>query len=207
MTVQDKHNLLQRINDLESVILELGCGPNKRTMNAIGVDAIDYDCVDIVGDALEVLERFPDSSVDAIHSFHFFEHMPDVSVVLDAMARVIRPGGKLEIVVPHFSNPYFYSDYTHKTFFGLYTLSYLSRDRIFRNRVPTYKKSLFFNLDTVRLGFKSPRPFYGRYALKKALGLLFNSCTYMQELYEENFCYLFPCYEVKYQLTRLSLAS
>src|SRR6185312_2948084 len=39
---------------------------------------------------------------------------------------VLEPGGEFRAVVPHFSNLHFYSDPTHRTFFGLYTFSYLS---------------------------------------------------------------------------------
>jgi hypothetical protein len=34
------------------------------------------------------------------------------------------------------------------------------------------------------------------------VGWLFNSCRYMQELYEENFCYIFPCYEIRFVLEK-----
>lgn len=199
----DKNNTLQRLTELGRVTLELGCGANKRIASAIGIDAIDYGCVDIVGDAMEILGHFPDESVDAVHSYHFFEHLPDVSAMLDEIARIVRPGGRMEVVVPHFSNPYFYSDCTHKSFFGLYTFSYLAQDQLFSNKVPTYNKMQRFSLESVDLGFKSPRPFYGRYLLKRSIGAILNSCSYMQEFYEENLCYLFPCYEIKYRLIRM----
>lgn len=199
----DKNNTLSRLSELGYVALELGCGANKRIENAIGIDAIDYAGVDIVGDAMEILKSFPDGSVDAVHSYHFFEHLPDVSTMLDEIARIVKPGGRMEVVVPHFSNPYFYSDYTHRSFFGLYTFSYLAHDRLFSNRVPTYNKAQLFSLEAVDLGFKSPRPFYGRYLLKRLIGVFLNSCSYMQEFYEENLCYLFPCYEIRYRLVRM----
>jgi ubiquinone/menaquinone biosynthesis C-methylase UbiE len=203
MEMLDKKNTLQRLAELDYVALELGCGANKRISNAIGIDAIDYACVDIVGDAIEILKSFPCGSVDAVYSYHFFEHLPDVSIMLDEVARIMKPGGQMEVVVPHFSNPYFYSDYTHRSFFGLYTFSYLARDQLFRNKVPTYNKTQHFSLEGVSLIFKSPRPFYGRYLLKRSVGAILNSCSYMQEFYEENLCYIFPCYEIKYKLARM----
>jgi len=57
----------------------------------------------------------------------------------------------------------------------------------------------------VDLIFKSARPFIVRYGIKHLIGSFFNSCTYLKELYEENFCYLFPCYEVRYILRRQEL--
>ena len=198
----DKNNTLQRLAGLDYVALELGCGANKRIANAIGIDAIDYACVDLVGDAMEILKSFPSGSVDAVHSYHFFEHLPDVSAMLDEIARIVKPGGRMEVVVPHFSNPHYYSDPTHRSFFGLYTFCYFAQNSPFSREVPTYQKDLFFDVERVDLRFKSFRPFYLRHSIKRLVGGLFNSCNYLRELYEENFCYLFPCAEVQYQLRR-----
>ena len=115
----------------------------------------------------------------------------------------LNQGGLVEFVAPHFSNPYFYSDPTHRSFFGLYTFCYYTGGSPFRREVPTYGYKPEFRIEKVDLVFKSTRPFVVRYSIKRVFGFLFNSCTYMKELYEENFCYLFPCYEVKYVIRRL----
>ena len=54
----------------------------------------------------------------------------------------------------------------------------------------------------VDLVFKSTPPFYGRHAIKRLFGWLFNSCRYLQEFYEENLCYVFPCYEIRFLLQK-----
>jgi ubiquinone/menaquinone biosynthesis C-methylase UbiE len=207
ITLLDKKNILSNIDGLTMVKLELGCGEHKKIPDAIGIDALDYPGVDIVGDIFEVLRAFPAASVDAIYSFHFFEHIADLSALLDEMSRVLKTGGKLEVVVPHFSNPYFYSDPTHKTFFGLYTFCYFSRNTLFSRQVPTYGKEIKFELVAADLIFKSSRPFVVRHGIKKLLGKVFNCCIYMKEFYEENLCHLFPCYEIKYQLRKTGAAS
>ena len=127
--------------------------------------------------------------------------------LLQELERVVQVGGTLRVVVPHFSNPYFYSDYTHKQFFGLYSLSYLCHDDVLRRKVPAYRKRFAFSLRHVRLRFKSDRVFPVRRAIKHTCGLLFNLSTWWKEFYEENLCYLFPCYEVEYQLERITAAS
>jgi len=76
---------------------------------------------------------------------------------------------------------------------------------LLRRKVPTYQGKLWFQLDQVDLRFKSSRPFFIRYAFKRLIGLIFNSCGYMKEIYEENFCYLFPCYEIRYKLSRIDI--
>ncbi len=207
MTLLDKRNILPSIDGLKMVKLELGCGEHKKIPDAIGIDALDYPGVDIVGDIFEVLRAFPAGSVDAIYSFHFFEHISDLSALLDEMSRVLKTGGELEVVVPHFSNPYFYSDPTHKTFFGLYTFCYFSRNTLFSRQVPTYGKEVEFELVAADLIFKSTRPFIVRHGIKKLFGKVFNCCIYMKEFYEENLCHLFPCYEIKYQLHKTGTAS
>lgn len=202
MSVLDKNNVLPRLSWLPRVALELGCGATKRDSHAIGVDALDLPGVDIVGDVFDVLARFPAHSVDSVSTYHFAEHVDDLPRLLDELARVMRGGATLVVVVPHFSNPYFYSDYTHRKFFGLYTFCYLARSRLFRRQVPTYGPSAQFEIEDVHLGFKSTRPFYLRHAFKKALGVLFNATRGMQEWYEENACWRYPCYEVRYTLRR-----
>lgn len=203
MSLIDKRGLLPDIGNRNQIILELGCGNRKRIPDAIGIDVIDYECVDIVGDAVEVLREFPDSTVDMISSHHFLEHVTDLEVLLQEVTRVMRVGGTLEVVVPHFSNPYYFSDPTHKNFFGLYTFSYLAEDCILQKKVPHYN-AVFLSLLTVDLLFKSAPPFYFRHVIKKLLGCIFNSCRYMKEFYEENLCYVFPCYEIRYSLKRVN---
>jgi ubiquinone/menaquinone biosynthesis C-methylase UbiE len=187
-----------------SVTVELGCGPRKRYAGSIGIDAIGYEGVDIVGDAADALRAFPDGCADLVTSSHFLEHVPEVGPFLDEMARVVRVGGRIEVVVPHFAHPYFSSDPTHTHRFGLYTFSYLAEDPILRRGVPSYARRQNLRLLSVDLVFKSTPPFYLRHAIKRALGWVFNSCRYMQELYEENLCYLFPCYEIRFMLEKVS---
>ena len=202
MTVLDKNNLLARLPELSGVELELGCGATKRDRTAIGVDARDLSGVDLVGDVFEVLALFPGASVDAVASYHFVEHVDDLPRLVGELARVIKPRGMLTVVVPHFSNPYFYSDYTHRRSFGLYTFCYFARSSLFRREVPIYGATTSFAVVDVELGFKSARPFYVRYAIKRGLGAIFNAARWLQECYEENFCWLFPCYEIRYTLQR-----
>jgi len=202
MELNDKNKILARIDKLSHVELELGCGGRKRNKQAIGIDILDYQDVDIVGDVYDALASFPAMSVDSVCSYHFVEHVPDLAKLLTELARIVKANGKVEFVAPHFSNPYFYSDPTHRSYFGLYTFCYFAYKTPFMRQVPTYGYQTEFGIVNVDLIFKSARPFLIRYGIKRLIGALFNSCDYMKELYEENFCYLFPCYEVRYVLHR-----
>lgn len=197
----DKKNILQHLETFETIKLDIGCGPLKKHADWIGIDMLDIEGVDIVGDIYEVIKAFPDSSVDEVHAYHFFEHIPDVPALLIELRRVLKQTGFIEIVVPHFSNAYFYSDYTHKTFFGLYSFSYMVKDNLLRRKVPNYNVDSGLQLKTVFLHFKSPllinRPF------RKLWQLIFNSNTFMKEWYEDSWSSSIPCYEVQFILIKL----
>lgn len=199
----DRESVAALIAGRPTVELELGCGAAKRQASSIGVDALALPGVDLVGDVFDVLAAFPEASVDAVRSWHFFEHVEALPRLVDELARVLKDGGELYIVTPHFSNPYFYSDYTHRRTFGLYTFAYLADCRLFARTVPRYGVKPQFEVVDVALGFKSPRPFYVRYAIKRAIGAVVNVARWTQEFWEENLCWLAPCYEVAYRLNRL----
>ena len=200
--VRDKTGKLGELVRGRRGVLELGCGPARRHPDAVTVDALDFECVDVVGDVFTALALVPDGCVDAVHSYHFLEHLDSLSRIVAEIARVLRPGGLLHAVVPHFSNPYYYSDYTHRQAFGLYSFSYLADDRIFRRRVPRYQVEYGLELVDVRLGFKAAPPFYVRYALRRALGACVNSTRWTQEWYEAGWTGWFPCYEIDFTLAR-----
>jgi len=202
MGLIDKNNILQGLNSARKIELELGCGNRKRNRQAVGIDMLDYPDVDIVGDVYEALSSIPANKVDAVYSYHFVEHVPDVQRLLTELARVVKVNGFVEFVAPHFSNPYFYSDPTHRNFFGLYTFCYLANKSPFARQVPKYDYKPEFRIVSVDLIFKSTQPFVVRYGIKRLIGSLFNSCNFLKEFYEENICYLFPCYEVRYVLQR-----
>lgn len=200
-SVLDKHGRLAEVPRLARVELEIGCGAIRRHPQAIAIDALDYDGVDVVGDVFAVLAQFPDASVDVVHSSHFVEHLDDLAGLIRELGRVMKPGGTVRTIAPHFSNPYFYSDYTHRRAFGLYSFSYLSRDALLYRTVPRYMETPF-DLVSVRLNFKAPRPFYLGWALGRVAQLLVNASTIGQEWYERRLCYLMPCYEVEYVIVK-----
>ncbi|MEC5396974.1 methyltransferase domain-containing protein [Uliginosibacterium sp. H1] len=197
----DRSGVMARLAAGQRLALELGCGSRKRHAEAIGVDALDYPGVDLVGDVFSVLAALPAASVSAVHAYHFFEHVADLDRLLAEVARVMTPGAMLDVEVPHFANPYFYSDPTHSRFFGLYTFSYLARSSLFRRGVPQYGREPAFELMDVRLDFDSPFPLRG--LVRRAMGKLFNASRWLQEFHEENLCYLLPCYQLRYVLRRL----
>lgn len=200
MNVLDKNNILGSLQDREKVIIELGCGPAKRYENSIAIDIVDLPNVDIVADLNKGLSFLPDGSVDEIYSSHFLEHLTDLGFFMKEIHRVLKIGGKKKGSVPHFSNPYFYSDYTHRSHFGLYTLSYFSKGDYFSRKVPTFYNDVDFKINHIKLTFYSP--FKMRRRLKKPFQYIVNSSRFFQEFYEENLCHIVPASEIRFEIEK-----
>ena len=194
--------LIDAINAGREVGLELGSGGQRARPGYVTVDLRDHPEVDVRGDVFDVLAALKDDSISAIYASHFIEHVDDLNRFLTEIVRVCRNGAAIEFVAPHFSNAFFYSDVTHRSFFGLYTFCYLAESRAgFRRQVPDYARIPGLVLSRVQLRFQSFRPFYVRHAFRKAVQLLVNSGNYMRELYEEAGTGFVSCYEVAYALT------
>ncbi|MGP8217622.1 MAG: class I SAM-dependent methyltransferase [Bacteroidia bacterium] len=190
--------LLHKIQHSSKTIIELGCGPYKKE-GVIGIDMLDLPGVDYIADFEKGLSFLPDNSIDEIISFHVLEHIQNLDVLLKEIHRVLKQNGLCRVTVPHFSNPYYYSDYTHKRFFGLYTFDYFSKkDTKYKRKVPNFYSTYFFEVKERRITFKSS--FFFRNLIKQIFNRLFNANRYMQELYEEVFCYWFPCQEITYTI-------
>jgi predicted SAM-dependent methyltransferase len=198
----DKRNILHEFEKKAPIDIEIGCGPRKKNPDAVGIDIQDHAAVDIVGDAVEVLSRLPDNSVREIYASHVLEHIENPRDLVQQIARVLVVGGVAKIIVPHFSNPFFYSDPTHRIFFGLYTFSYWAQENIFYRRVPTYAKIDGLHLSAIKLVFSSYHPRYFRHAIKKIVEGLVNCTVWGQEFYEENLCYFIPCYELDFEIKK-----
>jgi SAM-dependent methyltransferase len=200
--MHDRRGLIEAINAGREAKLELGSGGARARPGYVTVDLRDHPEVDIRGDVYDVLASLKDDCVSAIYASHFIEHIDDLNRFLKEVVRVCRDGASVEFAAPHFSNAFFYSDVTHRSFFGLYTFCYLAESRAgFRRQVPDYARIPGLVLNRVQLRFQSFRPFYIRHGFRKAVQLLVDSCNYMRELYEEAGTGFVSCYEVGYWLT------
>ncbi|MCX6248678.1 MAG: class I SAM-dependent methyltransferase [Bacteroidetes bacterium] len=198
--MNDKRGILQQLATMERVVIELGCGSARQVKEAIGIDQIDYDSVDIVCNLEEGLPFLPDNSVDIIYSFHLLEHLPDLGFFMSEIFRVLKPGGKTIGTVPHFSNPYYYSDYTHKTPFGLYTFCYFAPQTPYQRKVLLYQKDIRFKINSQEIIFYSP--FILINIFRKLYGIIFNAGIFMQEFYEGSLSKILPAHEISFELEK-----
>lgn len=183
----------------EYIKIELGCGPSKQA-DTIGIDAIPVPGVDLVANLEDGLPFIPDNSVDEITSVHFLEHINNLELLIREIHRVLKPAGIHKVIVPHFSNPHYFSDITHKKFFGLYTFDYYATGNTkLRRKVPDFYHNFKFEIQNRKLIFKSQ--FFFRNLFKKwILSKIFNLNGYLQEYYEECLAGIFPCSEIYFEM-------
>jgi SAM-dependent methyltransferase len=179
--------------------LDLG-GGSLRKAGFYTVDLVPLKGVDVIADLNEPLSEFPDNCVDYLYTSNTLEHIRNLDVVLSEIRRITRPGGTIEIIVPHFSNPFFYSDPTHVRFFGVGSMYYyVDPDNQPRSRkVPAYYNDIRFHVDSVRISF------YKATLLDRLivplLKRLVNRRYESQVFYERRLCSLFHACEVHYVL-------
>ena len=148
-------------------ILDIGCG-NAKTPGAIGIDSNPNTQADIVHD----LDVYPwpleDNLFDRIVCSHIVEHVADFVRFVEEVHRVAKPGAIVEIVTPHFSSRYAYTDPTHRRFLSLFAFDYFidhppfnpslfSRAFETQSPVPDFYSCVRF--DKVRAFLRFGRPF------------------------------------------------
>lgn len=107
----------------EKKILDLGCGRNKRP-GALGIDRVQLPGVDIVHDLNEFPYPFEDNTFDEIYAIHIIEHLDCILSVMEEIHRIAKPGGRVVITTPHYTDAISWQDPTHKWHLNSYSFSY-----------------------------------------------------------------------------------
>ncbi len=79
-------------------VLDVGCGDRLGLPGAVGVDIEPCAAAACRADAQRL--PFRDAAFDAVVSFAALEHIPDPRRVVAEMLRVLKPGGRVYLVVP-----------------------------------------------------------------------------------------------------------
>lgn len=193
------------LDEGKAIGLDLGSGGPCRyrlysvdNMKLYSVDHQELDGVDVVADLNKPLSLFPDSSIDYIYSRHVLEHVDELLPLMCEIHRIIKPDGKIEIVVPHFSNVYGYSDPTHVRFFGLYSMYYFasSQNQPKSRQLPSYYTDVRFRIKSVKIEF------YRNGIIDKLFSKLFykfiNKNLFLQDFYERRLSSLFHAHQLRY---------
>lgn len=102
--------------------IDIGCGnrkydgPKGDEKYWKGIDIISFPTVDYIIDIGKDRWPFDDGSVEEAYSSHFVEHLTAVERIhfCNELYRVLVPGGKCTLIVPHWSSSRAYGDPTHQ---------------------------------------------------------------------------------------------
>lgn len=103
-------------------ILDVGCGWNK-TPGAIGMDSNPRAHADVIHDLGIIPYPFAANEFDEIVCSHVIEHVPEVMAFMTELYRIAKPGARIKILTPHYSNPDWPSDPTHRNHLNSYTFN------------------------------------------------------------------------------------
>jgi SAM-dependent methyltransferase len=108
-------------------ILDVGCGVNKYP-GAIGIDRNFRTKADVIVE----LDRYPypfrDSSFDQVRAIHVIEHVGDVIRTMEEFHRLARPGGRVILETPHYTDFSSFCDPTHRWHLNTYSFRYFGDD-------------------------------------------------------------------------------
>lgn len=112
----------------------LHIGSGKKTLKgAMTIDILDLPGVDVVHDLDSLPWPFADNTFDLIFAHSVFEHLDKQIAIMEEMSRILKPGGRLVIAVPHFRCTDAFTDSTHKHFFTTQSMDYYIEGKALAN--------------------------------------------------------------------------
>jgi len=176
--------------------LNVGCGNDIRKSDDKNVwtnlDAIKRKGVDIVHN----LEKFPypfkNEEFDLIYASHILEHLNDYVKTMKELYRILKKGGKLIVIVPHFSGETAHSAF-HKLYFKCLDFNYFTKDY----KVMSAEYFPLFSKKKVKIKF-----FKGFVLWNYIIEPLVNICDFTRKTYEAHLCGIFPAYTIEAVLTK-----
>lgn len=165
-------------------VLDIGCGKEKLS-GAVGLDMVAVPGVDVVHDLDELPYPFPDSEFDCIRMSHVLEHVKDVVKVMEEIYRIIKPGGIVEIITPHYTDDTSWRDITHRWHFHSESFAYFDPGKSGKNYITAAR-------------FETVYSYVGLQNIGKVLGLEFlvnlinrsPSLRFLRKFWEKHLSYL-----------------
>lgn len=124
--VRGVHAVWLRIDASWFRCIDIGCGGAKQVEGAVGIDVERAPAADVLAD-LECGLPFADASVDCVFAVHVLEHVRELPGLLRELHRVLKPNGRLHVMVPVATHVNAIADPTHIRFFHPQTFKHICR--------------------------------------------------------------------------------
>jgi SAM-dependent methyltransferase len=109
-------------------VLDIGCGVNK-VPGATGMDVNPRTNADVIHDLDDLPYPFDDDQFDEVIGRHVIEHVREPLAVMIELHRITRNGGIVKLVAPHWTNPDWATDLTHRNHLNSYSFRNLTDER------------------------------------------------------------------------------
>ena len=107
--------------------LDVGCGIRKYP-GSIGIDRNLSSKADLICDLDHFPYPFADGSFDQLRAIHVIEHVADVIKTMEEFHRLVRPGGRVRIETPHYTDFSSFCDPTHRSHLNSFSFRYFGED-------------------------------------------------------------------------------
>jgi SAM-dependent methyltransferase len=107
--------------------LDVGCGIRKAP-GAIGIDRNPASAADVLCDLDRLPYPFADAAFDRLEAIHVIEHVSDVIRTMEEFHRLLRPGGRVFLVTPHYTDFSSFCDPTHRWHLNSFSFRYFGED-------------------------------------------------------------------------------
>lgn len=108
-------------------ILDVGCGINKFP-GAIGIDRNPRSRADVIAELDHFPYPFRSNSFDELRAIHVIEHVAGVVPTIEEFHRLVRPGGRIYISTPHYTDFSSFCDPTHRWHLNSFSFRYFGED-------------------------------------------------------------------------------
>ena len=168
--------------------LNLGAGSDVK-QGYVNLDINAGQGIDVVHDLNIFPYPFPDNSFDEILAYSILEHVDDLMKTMAELHRILKPGGRLDVIVPHYNGPIAWGNPTHVRTFTYESFLFFTKG-FSQERYGTH----LFSHGQVKLRFGKGIQLWN-YAIE-ALANLF------PRMYENSFLSVFPALGIRAVLTK-----
>ena len=136
--------------------LNIGAGRDIKP-DYVNLDIAALPGIDVVHDINKLPLPFNDSVCDAVYAKDVLEHVDYIPLLKD-LYRIMEPGAKLTVFVPHWTSTNMYTDPQHKHFFAIRTFGFFCKESPYLKSVDrSYYTDFHFSSLKARITF--PRHF------------------------------------------------